>query len=178
MLIFKLFLFLPENAVIMGWSRFLTKFTREFKSTWRRWGWTSTTRISGLLYPSSAPILWPSWWSSSAGSLLTLILSILRMLRSTFWRSLILFSTKRQPSIWDIRQLLRKPTESLIRLNSATLLSRKNRLWRWKRKWRRLRLVVTWVRFWLNLTTKTLSRRLKWRVKVLLCSWADDHQAQ
>lgn len=60
MLVFKLFLFLPENAVPSASLRSPTKYTSASRSTWNGSGWTSTTPTSASPSPSSAPTPWPS----------------------------------------------------------------------------------------------------------------------
>lgn len=57
LLVFKLFLFLPENAVPLPSRRFPMRSTNASRSTSKRSSWRSTTRTSASPSPSSAPTL-------------------------------------------------------------------------------------------------------------------------
>lgn len=60
MLIFKMFLFLPENAVRLFRVRSPTKSTNASRNIWSAFDSTSTTPTSASPSPSSAPTPWPS----------------------------------------------------------------------------------------------------------------------
>ena len=57
MLIFKLFLFLPENAVQIILLRSLMKYIKEFRNISRKSDWTNITLILELLYLFYVPTL-------------------------------------------------------------------------------------------------------------------------
>lgn len=60
MLIFKMFLFLPENAVLLFRARSPTKSTNASRNIWSAFGSTSTTPTSASPSPSSARTPLPS----------------------------------------------------------------------------------------------------------------------